>query len=174
MATPAQTQSTSKRVVLAFENSAEFQALTTDLLRTFKPIGIIETMLVDDIAAAQWRIRRMENVIREYIDRAAFEHPSTNPLTAMADVLLSPEVQRLQRYENTFRRALESAWRKLKELQRARASEQAESNSQNEPKSALPPPPRPTGNGPRSPDHGSRTTDDGPRTTVPALSAKLT
>src|SRR5579884_786447 len=131
---------TSKHVVLAFENPAEFQALTADLIRTFKPVGLIESMLVDDIAAAQWRIRRMEHVLREYIDRAAYEHPSQNPMTAMADVLLSPEVQRLQRYENGFRRTFESAWRKLKELQRARASEQPPSKSQNEPKSTARPP----------------------------------
>ena len=96
-------------------------------------IGLVSGVM--STIPAHWRMTRMQKVIRAHTDRAAYEHPSKNPMIAMADVMLSPEVAKLQRYENTFRRAYEGSWAKLKELQRKRASEQ------NEPKSVSPPPP---------------------------------
>jgi len=52
-------------------------------------------------------------------------------MVAMADVMLSPGVQKLQRYENSFRRVFDNSWKKLKELQKARQA----SAEQNKPKS---------------------------------------
>jgi|SRR5579884_2178709 len=120
---------TSKHVVLAFENPAEFEAMRADLFRTFKPTGALEAFLVEEMAAAQWRIMRMEGVIRHYIDEAAYKHPSRNPMVAMAAVMLSPELQKLQRYENGFRRAFDNAWKRLKELRKARDASEAQNKA---------------------------------------------
>jgi len=49
---------TSRRVVLAHENRAEFDALLKDLLDESQPVGTLEFELVNDIAAALWRLRR--------------------------------------------------------------------------------------------------------------------
>jgi|SRR5579884_1048146 len=123
---------TSQHVVLAFENPAEYEAMRADLFAALKPVGGIEALFVEEMAVAQWRTMRMERIIREYTDRAAYKHPSKNPMVAMADVMLSPEVQKLQRYENSFRRVFDNSWKKLKELQKARIA----SSTQNKPKSA--------------------------------------
>src|SRR5579884_1766368 len=50
---------TSRRVVLPYENQAEYDALLKDLLDESQPVGIIEFELVNDIAAALWRLRRV-------------------------------------------------------------------------------------------------------------------
>jgi len=134
---------TSHRVLLAWESPAEFERVTAEFRRQFLPATDIEYYLIDDMVAAHWRMLRMQNIVRTYMDRAAYEHPSKDPMIAMADVMLSPEVAKLQRYENTFRRAYENAWAKLKEVQRSRAA-------QNEPKSARPQTPNPIRS---SPDH---------------------
>jgi hypothetical protein len=126
---------TASRVVLAFEDPAEFDRVHSEFLRQLKPVTDLEHYMVDDMVAAHWRMTRMQKIIRAHLDRAAYEHPSNRPMTAMADVMLSPEVAKLQRYENTYRRAYESAWAKLKELQRKRVAEQSE------PKSAAAPQP---------------------------------
>ncbi len=50
---------TSRRVVLPYENQAEYDALLKDLLDESQPVGIIEFELVNDIAASLWRLRRV-------------------------------------------------------------------------------------------------------------------
>ncbi len=50
---------TSRRVVLPYENQAEFDALLKDLLEESQPVGTLEFELVHDIAAALWRLRRV-------------------------------------------------------------------------------------------------------------------
>jgi hypothetical protein len=50
---------TSRRVVLPYENQAEFDALLKDLLEESQPVGALECELVHDIAAALWRLRRV-------------------------------------------------------------------------------------------------------------------
>ncbi|HZU27294.1 MAG TPA: hypothetical protein VFA04_17335 [Bryobacteraceae bacterium] len=135
---------TASRVVLAFEDPAEFARVADEFIARLKPVTGLEHFLVDDMVAAHWRMTRMQKIIRCHLDRAAYEHPSKNPMAAMADVMLSPDVAKLQRYENTFRRAYESSWAKLKELQRNRIAEQNEAKParspqpilQNEPKAA--------------------------------------
>src|SRR5579884_2353335 len=134
---------TASRVLLAFENPAEFDRVADEFVARLKPVTDLEHFLVDDMVVAHWRMTRKQKIIRSHTDRAAYEHPSKNPMAAMADVMLSPEVAKLQRYENTFRRAYENAWAKLKEVQRSRAA-------QNEPKSARPQTPNPIRS---SPDH---------------------
>ncbi len=50
---------TSRRVVLPYENQAEYDALLKDLLEESQPVGTLEFELVNDIAAALWRLRRV-------------------------------------------------------------------------------------------------------------------
>lgn len=123
---------TSTRVVLASEDPAQFERVSAEFFRQLKPATWLERFLVDDIVAAHWRMKRMQNIIRAWMDRAATQHPSRNATLAQADLMLSPEIAKLTRYEAQFRRAFESSWAKLKELQKKRVS------AENEPKSARP------------------------------------
>jgi hypothetical protein len=50
---------TSRRVVLPQENQAEYDALLKELLDDSNPAGTLEFELVNDIAAAIWRLRRV-------------------------------------------------------------------------------------------------------------------
>jgi hypothetical protein len=52
---------TSRRVVLPYENQAEYDALLKDLLDESQPVGTLEFELVNDIAAAIWRLRRVRH-----------------------------------------------------------------------------------------------------------------
>jgi hypothetical protein len=134
---------TASRVVLAFEDPAEFERVHAEFCRQLRPGTCLEQFLIEDMVAAHWRMTRMQRVIRCHTDRAAYDHPSRDPMAAMADVMDSPEVARLHRYENTFRRAYESAWAKLKELQRKRATEQNEAKSVQAPQPVVRSEPKP-------------------------------
>ena len=50
---------TSRRVVLPQENRAEFDSLLRELHADSQPVGTLEFELVNDIAAAIWRLRRV-------------------------------------------------------------------------------------------------------------------
>jgi len=50
---------TSRRVVLPYEDQAEYDRLLKELLDESKPAGTLEFELVNDIAAALWRLRRV-------------------------------------------------------------------------------------------------------------------
>ncbi len=49
---------TSRRVVMPYENQAEFDALLKDLMDESQPAGTLEIELVNDIAASLWRLSR--------------------------------------------------------------------------------------------------------------------
>jgi flagellar hook-basal body complex protein FliE len=49
---------TSRRVVMPYENQAEFDALLKDLMDESQPVGALEIELVNDIAASLWRLSR--------------------------------------------------------------------------------------------------------------------
>jgi hypothetical protein len=120
---------TAQTVVLAWEDRREFDSLRNSHLARFRPVDHVEFMLVEEIVSAEWRMRRMELLIAYHIDREAYLHRSTVPLAALSDVMLSPEVAKLQRYENTFRRAFESAWKKLDALQKQRKTAEKENEA---------------------------------------------
>lgn len=56
------------------ENPEEFNALIEDLSTHFKPVGVLEEMLVEKIAVAYWRLRRAyryeAGLIRDKLDEA--------------------------------------------------------------------------------------------------------
>ncbi|HZU26001.1 MAG TPA: hypothetical protein VFA04_10790 [Bryobacteraceae bacterium] len=120
---------TAATVVLAWENREEFDKLHREYYQRFTPVGMVELTLLEEIVSCQWRMRRMELLITHHLDRAACLHPSTNPMADLNDVMLSPEVAKLQRYENTFRRAFESAWKKLQALQKQRRAADKENEA---------------------------------------------
>ncbi|HZU25483.1 MAG TPA: hypothetical protein VFA04_08175, partial [Bryobacteraceae bacterium] len=139
----------------------EFDSLRNSHLARFRPVDHVEFMLVEEIVSAEWRMRRMELLIAYHIDREAYLHRSTVPLAALSDVMLSPEVAKLQRYENTFRRAFESAWKKLDALQKQRKTAEKENEAKVK-AVAVPAPPKPL---------EKMQTQEAPEQAVPAASS---
>jgi len=94
---------TSQKVVLPNEDPAEFQELLDLLVQEHHPATPTESLLVDDMAQARWRLDR----VRDRQDRA-FE----------ADTLDQKLLALLHRYATSFERSFYKALETLKKLQR--------------------------------------------------------
>src|SRR5581483_4213145 len=66
---------TARTIVLAWESKEDYETRRRAHHARFNPADGVEYVLVDDIVAAEWRMRRMQILIAAHIDRAAFEHP---------------------------------------------------------------------------------------------------
>ena len=131
---------TSSQIILPGENEADFEALHAALAAQLQPATDLESMLLDDIAAAEWRLRRIETVQNGWLtDRLNGTRPE-HRLAKAALLMMSDEIRRFQKYAASYRRERESAWRKLAAMQKERkAEEKAKSEKlQNEPNPTLP------------------------------------
>jgi hypothetical protein len=131
---------TSKQVLLPHEDPAEFDALESTLLEQIQPADDGERLLVNDIAVARWKIRRIELARAAWMDFDLSRRRMEDRNLATAWTLLSPEIQRFDKYAAAERRVVENAWRKLRLLQQERrdrekaAAEAARASLQNKPK----------------------------------------
>ena len=64
---------TSSRVVLPHESQEAYDKLEASLINRFKPADDLESELVQEMAAARWRLRRIEAM-----EAALFKRPSNN------------------------------------------------------------------------------------------------
>jgi hypothetical protein len=114
---------TSKHIVIAGEDAAEYDAQRESLLKEYLPSGETERILVEEIAASAWRLvraRRFETaVLQKLLGGAA------DPAAAFAEAFLQKpkELERLQRYVNTIERAYFRALNKLQKMQNERKKE---------------------------------------------------
>jgi len=111
---------TSARVILPFESQKEYNAVYDGFMAQFAPANFIERVIVEEIANAFWRIRRVTAAQESYMTEKLGPYVIPNPLLAIAEIMLSKEMQRLHKYETSYRREYESAWRKLQAIQKAR------------------------------------------------------
>ena len=125
-------------VVLPHESQQDFEELHTSLLQEFRPTGPLQRDLVYEMAAARWRLRRiqeMESAIYLKAIRAQQEKlgPKADPaevrMLAYAAVADSNALRMVIRYATQIRRAYEKAWTELAKLQRQAAAQE----QQNEP-----------------------------------------
>lgn len=110
---------TAKDVVLSCEDASAFEAMRADLAAQLRPLTGLEQMFVDDIAAARWRLIRVENAQQSWLETQTKN--SADPLPAL---LIEDTVRKFRRYASEYRRAFESAWRKLSALQKERRAEE--------------------------------------------------
>ena len=96
---------TSQKIVLPGEDAARFQQLRKSLLDEHRPATATESLLVEEMAQAHWRLDR----VRHRQDRA-FE----------PEVLDTKLLTLLQRYATTYERTFFKALETLKKLQRER------------------------------------------------------
>jgi len=111
---------TSAKAVLPFESQNEYNAMYDAFMAQFAPANFIERVIVEDIANAFWRIRRVKAAQISYMTEKLGPYVIPNPLLATAEIMLSKEMQRLHKYETSYRREYESAWRKLQAIQKER------------------------------------------------------
>ena len=124
---------TSSRVVLSHESQEEYDALESSFLRRFKPADEVETELVIEMAAARWRLRRvelMEDAVfkKAMRDQAELLGSDADPAdirdAAYIFVAESKTMRTLASHSRQLRRSYERAWKELEGLQDQRKQEQ--------------------------------------------------
>ena len=134
--------------VLPTESAADYQALLHSYLSEFTPQGLLETELVETMAAARWRLRRVSTIettllgmeidrLAEYIDRHFEDRdrpatPDERLAWTFHRVAEKPSLNLLLRYEATLTRTCARALKQLQQLQSLRDYEELP----NEPKPA--------------------------------------
>jgi hypothetical protein len=134
----------SRAIVLPEENGEEFQELLNGLQADYQPEGALEQCLVFQLAAAEWRLRRIARFETGlFIDRLddlrgdlRLRRPAPEPDLSAADQQFDEHTRllgrvfwrgcsgdafvKLLRYENTARRAFYKALNELKLIQARR------------------------------------------------------
>ena len=138
---------TSNRVVLPHESQEEFDRLEASLVNRFKPFDEIEYELVHEMAAARWRLRRIEAMEVSIFNKAFKQQrellgPDADAAevqdAAYAEVADSKSLRMLSRHQSQLRRAYEKAWKELELIQEHR-NQEAEIDVQNEPRIRITP-----------------------------------
>jgi hypothetical protein len=102
--------------VLAHEDQAEFDSLLSDLRAHFKPQNVVQKLLIDQMAKAQWllaRAQRLQTVALNLL--AGIEEdadPDTRIVKAMRDAN-ADVLARLERYASSAERSFQKAYREL-------------------------------------------------------------
>ncbi len=126
--------------VLPTESAADYQTLLNSYLSEFSPIGLLETELVETMAAARWRLRRLSTIettlltlemdrLAEYAERHFKDlHRDPTPEGRLALTFNSmankPALNLLLRYEATLNRTYARALKQLQQLQSLRDYEE--------------------------------------------------
>ncbi len=126
--------------VLPTESAADYQTLLHSYLSEFSPQGLLETELVETMATARWRLRRVSTIettllaiemdrCAEYIDRSFEDRDSpATPDERLAwtfhRVAEKPSLNLLLRYEATLTRTYARALKQLQQLQSLRDDEE--------------------------------------------------
>ena len=129
-------------IVLPHESQEEYDSLEGAILNRFKPADELEMGLVKEMAAARWRLRRIEAMEAAHFKKAFREQqelqgPGADPGdirdAAYACLAESKSMRMLIRNENQLRRTFDEAWRNLEILQKLRAEPETQ-KFLNEPK----------------------------------------
>jgi hypothetical protein len=111
---------TSRQIVLPGEDAAQYDELRQDLLAAYVPSNAAEALLVEELAAASWRLlraRRQETLI---LQKLAEDCTDCDTAFATAFVEKPKEVARLTRYITSIERAYYRALNKLEQIQKER------------------------------------------------------
>jgi hypothetical protein len=127
-----------KTVVLECENNDEFHNMLADYVATYQPGSPVENNLVDEMAAAKWRMLRMRLIEVALLDsEMSRPHLPTDPRPEPTDpgYQIAAALRRLtddsralsfiSRYESRLHRIQERSHRTLRELQQTRKEQSA-------------------------------------------------
>ena len=129
-------------IVLPGESAGDFQALLAAHVQRFRPADSIEMDLVESMAVARWRLRRIASIEANMLanamsDTDRLHHAPQNHDQRLARVFkdCSGQIDLLTRYEGSLNRTFDRALRQLQLLQRTPSAPPRE-ELQNEPKPA--------------------------------------
>ena len=120
---------TAKAVVLEAESPEEYQALLDSFLDRFRPADAVEQELVETMAAARWRLRRLALIESTVLDNhmkkwakfldSQLANPSSEDRLAYSFKSLAdgPTLSLLVRYEAGLTRTFDRALKQLTQLQ---------------------------------------------------------
>src|SRR3954451_24333958 len=111
---------TSKQIVLPGEDAAHYDELRQDMLAIYAPANAAEAMLVDEVAAAQWRLMRVRRLETLILEKLAGDTSDCDTGLAAAFIEKPKEIARLTRYITSIERAYYRALSKLKQIQKER------------------------------------------------------
>jgi hypothetical protein len=127
-----------QEVLIFGEDEDELISLTERMRNTLKPEGDLEELLVEQIVAASWRLRRLRHVEDGIFDVMFYTSPpnlpdhESHPAPTYTSSLGQSFIQdansfnafsKLSRYETTIGRSLYKALHELERLQAARRAE---------------------------------------------------
>ena len=100
-------------VVLENESNECFDDLVTQHIQRFAPADGVEFAMVEEMAAANWRMRRAWAIENRLMDKAIGNQPPGDDLSRLADAFsqlaASPELSLLHRYEARLPRIYQRA-----------------------------------------------------------------
>jgi hypothetical protein len=115
---------TSSKIVLPGEDPAEYDAFRAGILEQYQPANAIEQILVEELAAAGWRLNRSRAVETEILKKLMGDAADSAVGLATVFVEKPKEFQRLLRYLTSIERAYFRVLDKLTKLQKERRAEE--------------------------------------------------
>jgi len=112
-----------KQVVLSTESQEDFDELLEAYVQRFHPADAVEADLVESMAAARWRLRRIAAIETSLLEQGiegAVTHKITDQPLAFAFSSKDGSFSALARYENTLNRTYDRALKQLQLLQKSR------------------------------------------------------
>jgi hypothetical protein len=111
--------SATRFAVLPHEDPDEYAALLQALTEEFEPDSTIEDFLVEELARAQWKLRRVQMLENEILAGSGASASSSDLARRFSEDCSENQVlAKLNRYEQAARRALYKALEKLMDLQK--------------------------------------------------------
>ncbi len=101
-----------------------FEKLYAALLDELQPVGLLEGLLVERVALAYWRLRRLARA--ESLALAALQVNSQRPSDVAHALPAAPDLELFMRYHTTIERQLDRALGELERLQERRRAVEGE------------------------------------------------
>ena len=124
---------TAMSILVPGESQKEFDAHLAGYAQQFQPASSVEQDLVQTMAVARWRLRRIpaieSNMVVNEIEHGSGDYDelaNDHQRVAYAFDRCSRALSLLTRYESALNRTFDRAWKQLQELQKARLAAQPE------------------------------------------------
>jgi hypothetical protein len=127
---------TSKQTVIRGEDQQEYDKFEANFRKQLAPVGETETLLVDRLIAAAWRLKRFTRIETSFfnnrIDAIQEDNPDLDPDAALAILFTDPaEMARMRlflRYQTSVQREYDKA---MREFEKAKAERPEYNNERN-------------------------------------------
>ena len=128
---------TSRTVCLAEEDAEQYMEVRIELSDELRPLGVLETMVVNRIAAQMWRLSRVPGIEAELFDRLRYDGLGMDEGLAGAwlrdGAPYEGSLARLSRYETALERSITRLLGELRRLQADRIKRDAREDAEERP-----------------------------------------